>query len=126
MTSQAMRPARRRRRTTISALAVALVLASACGSGMPAPSPDTGLTGTVLRGPIAPVCTPTAPCDAPFSATNALLLRNPTVVNFLDGCALSLPCHEPGTAPVGLSVIGLGRQDDKILRLGAAVEAALA
>jgi aspartyl-tRNA(Asn)/glutamyl-tRNA(Gln) amidotransferase subunit A len=64
--------------------------------------------------------------DAPFHATNALLLRNCTLVNFLDGCAISLPCHAKGSAPVGLSVIGLAGQDDKILRLANAVEAALA
>jgi aspartyl-tRNA(Asn)/glutamyl-tRNA(Gln) amidotransferase subunit A len=40
--------------------------------------------------------------DKPFYATNALLLRNCTVVNFLDGCAISLPCHAKGAAPVGL------------------------
>jgi hypothetical protein len=36
---------------------------------MPGPTSDTGLTGTVLRGPITPVCSATAPCDAPFSAS---------------------------------------------------------
>ena len=44
--------------------------------------------------------------DEAFFATNALLLRNPSVVNFLDGCALSLPCHRPGEMPVGLMVWG--------------------
>jgi hypothetical protein len=29
----------------------------------------TGLTGTVMRGPVTPVCVVTRPCDAPFSAT---------------------------------------------------------
>ena len=29
----------------------------------------TGLTGTVLRGPITPVCRVNVPCDAPFSAS---------------------------------------------------------
>jgi hypothetical protein len=33
------------------------------------PSPTTGLTGTVTRGPITPVCRVDVPCDAPFSAT---------------------------------------------------------
>jgi hypothetical protein len=36
---------------------------------MPAPTSNTGLTGTVLRGPITPVCTQNVPCDAPFSAS---------------------------------------------------------
>ena len=81
---------------------------------------------------VAPTVPITAPridavqVDAAFTAANVLVLRNPTVVNFLDGCAISLPCHEPGTAPVGLSLIGLGGEDDKILRLAAAVETALA
>lgn len=29
----------------------------------------TGLTGTVSRGPITPVCQENVPCDAPFAAT---------------------------------------------------------
>lgn len=39
---------------------------SGCGDDTPL---DTGLTGLVLRGPIAPVCTTDQPCDAPFAAT---------------------------------------------------------
>ena len=41
---------------------------------------------------------------ASFWGTNAvmlgLLLRNPSAINMLDGCALSLPCHVPGELPV--------------------------
>lgn len=40
----------------------------ACG-GASSPSSDTGLTGTVLRGPVTPVCTQNVPCDAPFAAS---------------------------------------------------------
>src|SRR5438105_8429894 len=29
----------------------------------------TGLTGTVIRGPVTPVCQVSVPCDAPFSAS---------------------------------------------------------
>jgi aspartyl-tRNA(Asn)/glutamyl-tRNA(Gln) amidotransferase subunit A len=50
-------------------------------------------------------------------------LRNPTVANFLDGCAISLPCHEPGTAPVGLMLMGAAGGDRRLLTLAAAVEA---
>jgi hypothetical protein len=32
------------------------------------PSPTTGLTGTVTRGPVTPVCRVDVPCDAPFSS----------------------------------------------------------
>src|SRR6478672_9769735 len=42
------------------------VLGTSCAST--SPSPTTGLTGTVVRGPITPVCRIDVPCDAPFSA----------------------------------------------------------
>src|SRR5262249_3492974 len=44
--------------------------------------------------------------DAEYGRVNLLLLRNPSVANFLDGCAISLPMHEPGDAPTGLMLIG--------------------
>ena len=53
------------------------------------------------------------------------MLRNPSLINFLDGCALSLPCHAPGAAPVGLMLAGMRGRDRQILLLGQAVEAAL-
>jgi amidase/aspartyl-tRNA(Asn)/glutamyl-tRNA(Gln) amidotransferase subunit A len=60
--------------------------------------------------------------DAEFFRVNALLLRNPAVVNQLDGCAISLPCHRPGEAPVGLMLWTLGGRDDTLLDLAGAVE----
>ncbi|OZI34675.1 amidase [Bordetella genomosp. 10] len=60
--------------------------------------------------------------DEAFFAANGLVLRNPSVINFLDGCAVSLPCGEPG---VGLAVNGLRDADQRILQISAAVEAAL-
>lgn len=66
------------------------------------------------------------PDDAAYFHANALILRNPTLINFLDGCALSLPCHAPGSAPVGLMLAGLGGQDARILALGQGLEQALA
>jgi aspartyl-tRNA(Asn)/glutamyl-tRNA(Gln) amidotransferase subunit A len=64
--------------------------------------------------------------DSAFFATNALLLRNPSAVNMLDGCALSLPCHGPGQMPVGLMVWGAALCDDTVLDASLAIEAALA
>lgn len=79
---------------------------------------------------------PTVPVIAPaiasladegaYGTANLLILRNPTLINFLDGCALSIPCHLAGTAPVGLMVAGAGGQDRRILSIGRAIEAALA
>ncbi|MFD1837276.1 amidase [Paracidovorax cattleyae] len=73
----------------------------------------------------APLREPLEQDDARFFATNALVLRNTSVVNFLDGCALSLPCEAPGELPVGLSVTGLHGADARILQAGRAVEACL-
>ena len=41
-------------------------------------------------------------------------------------CALSIPCHMPEGAPVGLMIAGLSGQDRKILGIGAAIESVLA
>lgn len=64
--------------------------------------------------------------DAAFGATNLLILRNPTLINFLDGCALSLPCHAADEGPVGLMLAGRGGSDRRMLAIGLAVEATLA
>jgi amidase/aspartyl-tRNA(Asn)/glutamyl-tRNA(Gln) amidotransferase subunit A len=82
-----------------------------------------------LLSPTVPIVAPTIASlvtDEAFFATNALLLRNPSVVNMLDGCALSLPCHEAGELPVGLMVWSHGLQDDTVLDVSLAIESALA
>jgi len=75
---------------------------------------------------VAPPIAPLLASDEAFHATNALLLRNPSVVNLLDGCALSLPCHAPGEMPVGLMVWSGALCDDAVLDVSLAIEAALA
>lgn len=84
---------------------------------------DAWLMPTVAIVP--PEVAPLEADDAQFFRTNALTLRNPSVINFLDGCALTLPIHTTGELPVGLSLCGLGGDDARILRVGRAVEAAL-
>ena len=74
----------------------------------------------------APPIAPLVASDEQFHATNALLLRNPSVVNQLDGCAISLPCHAPDEMPVGLMVWSTAMQDDTVLDAALAIEAALA
>jgi aspartyl-tRNA(Asn)/glutamyl-tRNA(Gln) amidotransferase subunit A len=80
---------------------------------------------------------PTGPCVAPTiaeaSATdeayfrwNTRLLRNCGLINFLDGCAATVPCHAPGAAPVGLMVCGTALRDRHILAVANAIEGALA
>ena len=74
---------------------------------------------------LAPQVAPLEADDATFFATNGLVLRNASVINFLDGCALSLPCHAEGELPVGLGICGLAGSDDTVLQIGRAVEALL-
>lgn len=75
---------------------------------------------------VAPAVADLVASDEAYYAANGLILRNPTLINFLDGCALSLPCHAPGTAPVGLMISGSNGADRRILAVGLAVEALLA
>ncbi|CAB3765534.1 amidase [Paraburkholderia humisilvae] len=63
--------------------------------------------------------------DDAFFSINGRILRNPSAFNFLDACALSLPCHPRGSAPVGLMLAGAPHGDDALLALGRAVEAVL-
>jgi len=90
----------------------------------------------VLAAPYDAIVMPTVPCVAPTIAQteasmddyvrwNMRILRNTGLVNFLDGCAASLPCHEPGTAPVGLTVCGTAGTDRHTLAVAAALERAL-
>jgi aspartyl-tRNA(Asn)/glutamyl-tRNA(Gln) amidotransferase subunit A len=87
-------------------------------------------------GPFDSLIMPTVPIVAPaiaeleasddvFFNINSLLLRNPSTINLLDGCAVSLPCHEEGTLPVGLMVAGPAMADRKVLAVARAVERVL-
>lgn len=71
---------------------------------------------------IAPTIAEITAGDKVYYATNALILRNPSLINFLDGCAVSVPCHPAGTAPVGLMIAGLNSADARILSIGMGVE----
>jgi amidase/aspartyl-tRNA(Asn)/glutamyl-tRNA(Gln) amidotransferase subunit A len=87
--------------------------------------------------PFDALLSPTVPIVAPpldtllasddaFFAANGLLLRNPSVVNMLDGCALSLPCQRADELPVGLMVWSSAMADDTVLAVSLAIESALA
>jgi len=75
---------------------------------------------------IAPTIASLQESDEAYFAANGLILRNPTLINFLDGCALSLPCHRPGQAPVGLMVAGPAWSDARVLEVGRSIEELLA
>jgi Asp-tRNA(Asn)/Glu-tRNA(Gln) amidotransferase A subunit family amidase len=68
---------------------------------------------------VAPRIQPLIDSDETFFAANALLLRNPSLVNLLDACALSLPCHREGDWPVGLMVWAPALADDRVLAISA-------
>ena len=60
--------------------------------------------------------------DKAFTKANLLSLRNCTLINMIDGCAISLPCHREGEAPVGLMLAASGGSDRQIFELAAAME----
>ena len=70
----------------------------------------------------APTIAAVLASDESYFRFNGRMLRNPAIVNLFDGCALSIPCHEPGSAPVGLMVAGLRNTDRRILAIGHAIE----
>jgi len=78
-------------------------------------------TVAVVAPPISDIA-PGAPRDDAFFRTNALLLRNTSVVNMLDGCAISIPCHAAGELPVGLMVWAGALQDDPVLNIALEIE----
>jgi aspartyl-tRNA(Asn)/glutamyl-tRNA(Gln) amidotransferase subunit A len=57
---------------------------------------------------------------------NGKVLRNTTIFNLLDRCALTLPIQAPGELPVGLMLVGEQGGDRRLLAVGKAVEGALA
>jgi aspartyl-tRNA(Asn)/glutamyl-tRNA(Gln) amidotransferase subunit A len=87
---------------------------------------DALLSPTVpMVAPALAEVAPGAERDDAFFRINALLLRNPSVVNMLDGCALSLPCHAEGELPVGLMLWHAALHDDSVLAIALQVERGL-
>ncbi|MGX9431487.1 amidase [Bradyrhizobium sp. LeoA1S1] len=60
--------------------------------------------------------------DKAFTAENLRALRNCTLINVLDGCAISLPAHREDDVPVGLMVAAAGGSDRRIFEIAAAME----
>jgi aspartyl-tRNA(Asn)/glutamyl-tRNA(Gln) amidotransferase subunit A len=85
-----------------------------------------------ITAPYDALVMPTTPITAPriadlkedeaYRRANMLVLRNPSIANFLDGCAISLPCHRAGEAPVGLMLFGKHGADRRLLAMSAAIE----
>src|SRR5580698_9561722 len=63
--------------------------------------------------------------DKVFAAANVLALRNCTLINMIDGCAISLPAQREGEVPVGLMLAAAGGSDRRIFELAAGMEEAI-
>src|SRR5690625_1722005 len=57
-----------------------------------------------------------------YFTQNAIILRNPSIVNFLNGCAISLPCHPKNEPPVGLTLAAPAYHDSHLLQVAFTVE----
>lgn len=60
--------------------------------------------------------------DSDYARLNVLALRNPSVANFLDTCAISIPIHIGDEPPVGLNILGHPGRDEALLALAAGLE----
>ena len=85
---------------------------------------DVLVMPTVPR--IAPPMEPLEKDADAFRLANGNMLRNTSLINFLDACALTLPIQAPHEAPVGLMVVGFSGEDERLLATGLAIEAGLA
>jgi aspartyl-tRNA(Asn)/glutamyl-tRNA(Gln) amidotransferase subunit A len=63
--------------------------------------------------------------DKAFTAANLRALRNCTLINMIDGCAISLPAHREGEVPVGLMLASTGGSDRRVFELAAGMEGAI-
>ncbi len=89
------------------------------------------LAGAFVAFPTAPlVAPPIAPLerdDERFFATNARLLRNTSLGNFLDWCGVSLPSgFDDDGMPTGLLLSAVGGNDEALLSLAMGCEAIVA
>ena len=57
-----------------------------------------------------------------FGRKNAMLLRNTSMINFFDLCAISLPLPRDGGRSTGLMLVGRNGSDAKLFRIAVAVE----
>lgn len=86
-------------------------------------------------GNVDAVIMPTTPIIAPridevaeddeYTRINMLILRNPSLFNILDCCAISIPMNRPGDVPTGLQIVGRGGSDRRTLAISKALESVL-
>jgi aspartyl-tRNA(Asn)/glutamyl-tRNA(Gln) amidotransferase subunit A len=96
-------------------------------------APISSVASPLPPAPYDALVMPTVPVTAPrladlaaddaYRHTNFLVLRNPSIANFLDRCSVSIPCHQAGDPPVGLMLIGEHGADRRLLAIAAAMDA---
>ncbi|MBX3513385.1 MAG: amidase [Xanthobacteraceae bacterium] len=75
---------------------------------------------TAISAPrIAEILEPSA-----FTKANLLILRNCTLINFFDGCAISLPALRGDEAPLGIMLASTHGADSSLFEVAAGVESA--
>jgi aspartyl-tRNA(Asn)/glutamyl-tRNA(Gln) amidotransferase subunit A len=84
-----------------------------------------GIDGFIL--PTVPTVAPLiSAVEEDFDRLNALMLRNPSAVNFLDGCAATLPMQRAQRLATGLMIFAPGGRDWQVLHMAQRIEALLA
>lgn len=64
-------------------------------------------------------------CDPAFTKSNLLALRNCTLINFIDGCAISLPASPDEKPPLGIMLAAPHGFDQRLFQLAERVEEVL-
>jgi hypothetical protein len=90
-------------------------LALAAGAGAQWTTLRSGLYGTVMRGPITPVCVEGMPCSAPASGVVLVFTRGSVVDRVTVASDGSYRLH----LPAGVYAVGTGKQrlDPKVARV---------
>ena len=78
---------------------------------------------------VAPTLPTVAPLiaevEADFDRLNALMLRNPSAINFLDGCAATVPMHRGQPLATGLMIFAAAASDWRVLAIAQRAQAVL-
>ena len=81
----------------------------------------------VFIAPTLPTVAPLiADVEADFDRLNGLMLRNPSAINFLDGCAATVPMHAGQPLATGLMIFAPGGDDWTVLNIAEHIQTLLA
>lgn len=75
--------------------------------------------------PIVAPCLAELERDEDYFRINSLALRNTSIANYLNRCAITIPNHSTGEAPTGFSLMGETGSDRRLLAIAASVESVI-